>query len=361
MKFLLRLALVAPTAILGPSAAASFQPAAQPVNVIMDADLAHSADDAGDMAVLWALAARKEINVLALIASSTNDFSASCARAIANYYGHANVAIGANKGTIPSSYAATDSPYTEQCTSQFGTRDDSRANYPDAATTYRRALAGATDNSVEIVVGGFYRPLYDLLHSGPDAISPLSGVQLVAQKVKRAVFSAGRFPDSGSSPEGNLANDPDSASYVVAKWPGEIAWLGYDEGWNVITGPAPTADPATNPIALVYNLACQNGANCANSWPAWTQIALLYAARGEGRNFTFGGQNGSTVVWDSHTATPGRSIWSNAPNRHHGYVQKAVSAADMSAVLNSLVRWIPGNPPPTPTQLRVIRFSRSLL
>jgi hypothetical protein len=133
-------------------------------------------------------------------------------------------------------------------------------------------------------------------------------------------------------------------------------WLGYDEGWDVITGPAPTTDPATNPIALIYNVACQNGTNCANSWPAWTQMALLYAARGTGSNFTFGGQNGSTVVWDSATATPGRSIWSKTPNRHHGYLQKAISAAAMSAVLNPLVRWIPGNPPPTPTQLRVIRF-----
>ena len=308
----------------------------------MDSDMSNSVDDVGDHAMLWALAARGEINVLALILSSTNDYSAPCARAIASYYGHSNVLIGANKGTVPSAYAAGASAYTQQVANQFGTPGDSRANYPDAVTAYRQALAGAPDQSVYIVNGGFYRPMYELLQSGPDAISPLTGLQLVAQKVRRAVFSAGRFPDSGSSPEGNLANDPDSASYVVANWPTEIVWLGYDEGWNVITGPAANADPATNPIKLAYNLHCRNGTYCGNNTPAWTQIALLYVVRGGlGTNFSVGGQGGSTVVWDSTTATPGRSIWSQNPDRQHTYLQKAISATDMAAILNALVHWIP--------------------
>ena len=188
--------------------------------------------------------------------------------------------------------------------------------------------------------------MYDLLHSGPDAVSPLTGLQLVAQKVRRAVIAAGRFPDSGSSPEGNLANDPDSASYVVANWPTEIVWVGYDEGWNVMTGPASTTNPATNPIALAYYLQCQNGTYCANNSPAWTQIALLYAVRGGlNTNFTVGGLDGSTVVWDSTTAVPGRSIWSQTPDRQQSYLQKAMSATAMAAILNPLVQWIPSTAP----------------
>jgi len=314
----------------------------QPVNIIMDSDMANNADDVGDHAMLWALAARGEANVLALILSSTNDYSASCAHAIASYYGHPNVLIGANKGTIPGTYAATTSAYTQQVTNQFGTPGNSRDNYPDAATAYRQALANAPDHSVYIVNGGFCRPMYDLLRSEPDAISPLTGLQLVAQKVRRAVFAAGRFPDSGSSPEGNLANDPDSASYVVANWPTEIVWLGYDEGWNVITGPAANADPGANPVKMAYNLHCRNGTYCANSTPAWTQIALLYVVRGGlGTNFSVGGQDGSTVVWGSTTATPGRSIWSQTPHRQHAYLRKAISATHMAAILNPLVQWVP--------------------
>jgi len=320
----------------------ALQEPVEPVNLIMDSDMSQSADDVGDHALLWALAARGEVNILALIISSTNDYSAPCAHAIASYYGHPNVLVGANKVTIPNTYGASNSSYTQQCTNQFGTSGDTRANYPDAVTAYRQALVNASDNSVYIVNGGYYRPMCDLLQSGPDAISQLTGLQLVTLKVRRAVLSAGRFPDSGSSPEGNLASDPDSANYVVANWPTEIVWLGYDEGWNVITGPASTTSPTTNPVALAYNLQCQNGTYCANNAPAWTQIALLYAIRGGfGTNFMAGGLDGSTVVWDSSTATPGRSIWSQTPNRQHSYLQRAILATDMAVILNPLVQWIP--------------------
>src|SRR5690348_16242377 len=76
--------------------AQSLQEPVQPVNIILDDDMAHNADDTGDHAMLWAMSARGEVNVLALIISSTNDYSAPCARAIARYYGHPNIPIGAN-------------------------------------------------------------------------------------------------------------------------------------------------------------------------------------------------------------------------------------------------------------------------
>src|SRR5437899_8428276 len=72
-----------------------------PVNIILDADTAISVDDVGDQAVLWGLASRGEVKVLALICSSANDHSAPAMRAIANYYGHSDVPLGAHKGTTP--------------------------------------------------------------------------------------------------------------------------------------------------------------------------------------------------------------------------------------------------------------------
>jgi hypothetical protein len=324
------------------STSTTLQPPTPPVNIILDSDLAGNADDVGDHAVLWALAARGEANVLALIISSNNPYSASAAHAIANYYGHPGILIGANKTGIPGAYNATNSYYTQQVTQQFGLPGDSRDNYPAAATAYRQALVGAANSSVYIVVGGYYRPLYDLLNSGPDAISPLTGLQLVQQKVKCLVLAAGHFPDSGSSPEGNLATDPDSASFVIANWPSEVVWLGADQGWNVITGPASDADPNTNPIKLAYNLYCSNGTYCANSTPAWTQLALLYAIRGGiGTNFSVGGRDGSTVVSDSTQPIPGRSIWYQSPDWGHAYLLRAISPDAMSAILNPLLQWIP--------------------
>src|SRR5947209_14449927 len=108
--------------------------------------MALNADDAGDHVMLWAMATRGEVNVLALIVSSIYDYSAPCAQAIATYYGHPSVPIGADKGAIPSSYAATYSYYAQQVANQFGYPGKTRFYYPDAVTVYRQALAGAADH-----------------------------------------------------------------------------------------------------------------------------------------------------------------------------------------------------------------------
>jgi hypothetical protein len=323
-----------------PLQAQALQDPVQPVNIILDSDMSQNADDVGDHAMLWALAARGEADVLALILSSTNDYSAACAQAVANHYGHPSVPIGANKTSIPGAYAAGASYYTLQVSQRFGTAAKRRALFPDAVTVYRQALSTAPDHSVYIVAGGYYRPLRELLESGPDAISPLSGVQLVSQKVRRLIPVSGRFPDSLTGP-GNLGVDPDSASYVVANWPTEIVWLPDDQLWDTLTGPASTADPNTNPVKYAYDLYCAVN-HCSSQTPAWAQGGLLHAIRGGiGVNFSVGGQNGSTVVWDSTTSAPGRSIWSQAPDRQHAYILKAISSVQMSAILNPLVQWIP--------------------
>ena len=320
----------------------------RPVNVILDSDMADNADDVGDHAMLWALAANGEVNVLALIASSTNDYTAACMQAIATYYGHPNVPIGANQTSIPNAYHGYFSYYTPQVAQQFGYPGKTRNYYPAAPTVYRQALAAAPDHSVYIVAGGFFRPLMDLLQSGPDAISPLTGMQLVAQKVKRLLPVAGRFPDSSDNDHGNLAVDPDSASYVIANWPTEIVWMPDDQTSDVITGPAANADPNVNPVKLAYNLYCSNGLYCANTTPAWTQTALLYTMRGGiGTYFGIGGQEGSTVVWDSTTSIPGRSIWSQLPDRHHGYLVKFTDPSILAGIINPLVQWIPPRNPIT--------------
>ena len=316
----------------------------RPVNIILDSDMVGDADDVGDHAVLWALADCGEANVLALITSSANDYSASTVHVLARYFGHPNVPIGAYQGDIPSDYSATTSGYTKQITEEFLSPRDTRAKYPDAVTVYRQALAGAPDNSVYIVAGGYYQPLRALLQSGPDRFSALDGTKLVAQKVRRLIAAAGVFPDSGTQPEHNFAMDPDGASFVFATWPTEIISFGTEAGWNVVTGPRPTEDPAKNPVKRAYDLYCQNGRYCAATTPAWTQIAILYAVRGGvGSEFSVGGVNGSTVVWGKKQPTPGRDIWTQNPNRHHSYLEKAVPASVLANTLGQLLQHTPGS------------------
>lgn len=309
------------------SSVAQLQDPTPPINLIIDSDMAINADDVGDHAVMWALSNRGEVDVLALIASSANDYSAPAMRAIANYYGHPSIPIGAYQGSIPGGMFAS-SGYTQELTNQFGTPGDTRANYPDAVTVYRQALANAPDNSVYIVMGGFFQPMQALLQSSPDAISPLSGVDLVRAKVRRLIPAAGWFPGGAS---GNFVSDPDGASYVFAHWPGEIVSVGDQVCGDTVTAPSTSSDPTQDPIKDAYDL-------YGGTTYSWTQCALLYAARGIGTSFSVGGYNGQTIVADSSQPQPGLSTWSQTPSVGHSYILKQITPANMAAIVNPLLQ-----------------------
>src|SRR5215467_1441222 len=301
-----------------------------PVNIIIDSDMAISVDDVGDHALLWALANRGEVNVLAEVCSSANDFSAPLMHALATYYGHPNVLIGAHKGSTPNLENSATSNYAQQMAARFGIPNDTRANYPDAVTVYRQALAGAPDHSVVIVSTGYWEPLQGLLQSPADSISPLTGVQLVAQKVVRLVPGAGFFP---SGNEHDFRVDADAASFVYANWPVEIVNMGVEVSLDVNTGPDFSSATTTDPIKASYIQA-----NGGNQVPGFGQVPLLFAVRGLGANFTVPGFNGQTTIENFSQQTPGQNNWFQTPQVGHSYLAKQATAAQLSAILNPLLQ-----------------------
>jgi hypothetical protein len=309
-----------------------FNAPVQPVNIIIDSDMAISVDDVGDHAVMWALANRGEINVLAEVCSSANDFSAPLMHAIAVYYGHPNVLIGAHKGSTPNLENSATSNYNQQIVNQFGIAGDTRANYPDAVTVYRQALANAPDHSVYIVADGYFEPLQGLLQSQPDGISSLNGVQLVAQKVVMLVPGAGFFP---SGNEHNMRVDADAASFVYANWPApaEIVNVGVEVSQDVSTGPDFSSSTTTDPIKAAYVQF-----NGGNPVPGFGQLPLLFAVRGLGTNFTVPGFNGQTTVENFSQQTPGQNNWSQTPQVGDSYLAKQATAVQLEAILNPLLQ-----------------------
>src|SRR5882724_11334514 len=327
MKTLLKLAALICLFLLSarPLVSQLLQPVA-PINLLLDADTAISVDDVGDQAVMWALVNRGEVKVLAIVCSSANDFSAPTMRAIANYDGHPDVPIGAHQGSTPNLESSATSKYAQQITNQFGTPGDTRANYPDAVTVYRQALAGAPDNSVYIVANGYYEPLQGLLQTPGDSISSLTGAQLVAQKVVRLVMGAGFFP---SGNEHNLRVDADAASFVFANWPApaQIVSVGVEESQDVFTGPSSTADPTKDPVAAAWQLF-----NGGGTVPGFGQVPLLFAVRGMGTNFTAPGFNGQTTVNSFSQSPAGSNNWTQTPNMGHSYLTKQATATQLEAI-----------------------------
>ena len=164
---------------------------------------------------------------------------------------------------------------------------------PSAVSVYRHALAAQPDHSVAIASIGLLTNIQNLLQSEPDAHSPLSGLQLVALKVKHIVVMGGAYPSSGTGPRGCnfcgcvFGNDPVSAraasaaaAYAVAQMPSDVRmiFLGGEVGKQVQTGSRlSTCATPSNPCRQAY-LDYLGGSG--RSRYSWDPLTTLVAVRG---------------------------------------------------------------------------------
>lgn len=107
----------------------------------------------------------------------------------------------------------------------------------EAFKLYRRALS-QLDGKADITEIGFPQIIHQLLLSEPDEISPLSGMELVKEKVNKIWMMAGKW-DEPNGKEYNLSAYPaarKAANYIFENCPVPITCLGFEIGHTVITG-----------------------------------------------------------------------------------------------------------------------------
>lgn len=119
----------------------------------------------------------------------------------------------------------------------FAKNYKSNVDAKSAVRVYRETLANS-DEKAEIIEVGFLQALAALIESPADDISPLTGEELVKEKVKRIWSMAGRWDIDGGF-EYNFANNMRArmgAYTVLEKCPVPITFLGWEVGADVITG-----------------------------------------------------------------------------------------------------------------------------
>jgi inosine-uridine nucleoside N-ribohydrolase len=243
--------------------------------LIVDTDIFTNTDDVGALASAFALQLRGEAKVIAVAmntrtsrpAVATNSWK--CVAAIDNFYGFPDIPIGSH---FPDNGTTVNTPDFVGPCAQLA---PASTPAPDTAVNvYRRALASQADGSVVVACIGYEGNLADLLRSSPDAISPLSGRDLVAQKVRTLVVMGGGYPSRMQ--ENNLAGDPASAQFVSANWPTKIVWSGYEVGDAVHTGNTITSThPADSPVRVAYEAFVG-----PNNWiPSYDLTAVYLAVR----------------------------------------------------------------------------------
>ncbi len=111
-------------------------------------------------------------------------------------------------------------------------------NVLDGVKLYRKILAESTQK-VEIAEIGFTQVLADLLDSSADEYSSLTGLELVREKCAKLWVMAGKWDNLKNGKEHNFCNNKrsiDGGMRLCKSWPTEIVFLGFEIGFDVISG-----------------------------------------------------------------------------------------------------------------------------
>jgi purine nucleosidase len=294
-----------------------------PVSVILDTDMDSDVDDVGALAMLHAYERQGKARILGIIVTSDETYSAPCTDAINTYFGRNNIPVGVSQRDSLKSF----SKYTRQIAEEFPNRFSTNSSAEDGTVVYRRLLAGEPDASVVIVTIGHLTSLSRLLESGPDSVSPFSGLELVNKKVKRWSCMGGQFP---SGKEANFYRpDPASTVNCLAKWTLPVIFAGWEVGNVIVTGGAgfkAGSDPA-GPVYRAYEL--YNGFKGRASWD---QIALLEAIEGADRYFLVKKDGYCSVSAD------GSNDWKIPSDKNHGYLTVKAPVEEIRLRIDSLMQ-----------------------
>lgn len=210
----------------------------QPASIIYDTDIGDDVDDAMALALIHSLVSRGDAELLAVTISKPNFYAAAYCDLVNTFYGRGDIPIGlARSGQLKGS-----GPYLEKLATAVDLgklrypRDVYKEeNVPEATSLLRQVLSKKENNSVIIVQVGYASNMARLLESHPDEFSPLSGKELVKQKVKFLSVMSGYFgTEKTGFAEHNVRIDIDAARKIVNEWPSPIVFSGWEVGRSIL-------------------------------------------------------------------------------------------------------------------------------
>ncbi|EMI19656.1 inosine/uridine-preferring nucleoside hydrolase [Rhodopirellula maiorica SM1] len=225
--FLVSVCVVTPTLALA-------QQRHDPVPLIFDTDIGNDVDDVLALGMIHALQSRGECELLAVTITKDHELAAPFVDAVNTFYGRGDIPIGVCRSGVTNTAGRFNVLASQQDNGKLRYPHDlaSGNDAPDAVAVLRKSLVDADDGSVVIAQVGFSTNLANLLSSKADDVSPLSGAELVQQKVRLLSIMAGAFTDSHK--EYNLIKDIPSAKKIVNDWPTPIVWSGYAVGKSLL-------------------------------------------------------------------------------------------------------------------------------
>jgi pyrimidine-specific ribonucleoside hydrolase len=303
-----------------------FPKPAYPMRVIFDTDFGPDYDDVGAITLLHCFADSGWIDILATMGSSKYQNAAAAINVFNTYFGRPEIPVGMVRGNAVE--LGDKQHWTDTVVRRYPHRIQSNQDVPDALALYRKILAAQPDHSVTIITVGFLTNLANLLNSSQDAYSSLNGYDLVKRKVRILVSMGGRFP---SGREFNLAEDVNASKKVLAEWPTNILFSGFEIGQKIKTGLLLINNDKiqNSPVKDVFSICIPMAKEDSAGRMSWDETAVLVAVKGWRDYYTL--ENGTCTI-----NPDGINEWKDTGDTRAHLVEKQ-SPLIVSEIINQLI------------------------
>ena len=286
---------------------------------ILDTDMGPDCDDTAALALAILYARKAGGRLLGVTHCTSSPWGVGVIRSILKWYNAADIPVG----TLEDEDLLRGAAYEKYNRAIAETLPPEDRKAGDALTLCRKLLSEQPDQSVEIIGIGPMRNLNNLLVSSADSISPLSGRELIRQKVSRLTVMAGNFLSTESpAAEWNVEMDIASACQIFQQWPGTIVCCGWEVGAPVMTLPGDCGLKENNPVNRAYRLFC--GSKERNSWDLCT---VQWAMHPDCNGYSISAPGTITIRPD------GVSDWKFAENGKHFYLSLVLPAEQVARQL----------------------------
>lgn len=281
----------------------------QPVGIIFDTDLGNDCDDVLALGMIHALQSRGECELLAVTITKDHPDAAKFAACVNHFYGRGAIPIGVCDSNV--------TPEAGKYNRLANQLDDGVQRYPNdlgeaaaqpAVALLRQTLSSLGERRICVVQVGFSTNLANLLRSGPDEISVMTGKELIERNVSLLSMMAGAFSKIPNAEgelydhrEYNIIKDIPAAQTIASSWPTPIVWSGFEIG---IALPYPHQSILNDfnyvthhPLAEAYTLYNPP----PHDRPTWDLTSVLYAVRPTADYFELSGPGRVSVAEDGLT------------------------------------------------------------
>ena len=223
-------------ALLLPWCAGAAAPEKGAVPVIFETDMGNDIDDALALDLLYKGMDAGHIRLIGVSLNKRSSTSFEFIDLMNTWYGYPDIPIAYTPRAVDNKDRDYTTPVCELKASDgkpLFKRSRKPGSWEDPVAMYRRLLAAEPDNSVVVVSVGFSGNLAALLASDGDDVSPLTGRELVARKVKYFSVMAGSFGVKKRA-EYNVINDIPAARKFFAECPSPIVLTPFEIGKQVV-------------------------------------------------------------------------------------------------------------------------------